>query len=117
MRVASGPQLMALAGAAWGAALLLQPRAVLARTGTDPDRPGAVIMTRVLGARHLIQALALAARPGAVGPWAAVTDGLHAASMLGLAAVAPGYRKAALASATAAAALAAGTALGDGHRS
>jgi hypothetical protein len=98
-------------GAGWGAALLIDPRRVLRATGADPELAGAVGAARVLGARHLLQAAVLAARPGPTARWAAAIDGLHVCSMLALAVVAPSYRRPALASAQVAAGLGAVTGL------
>ncbi|WP_352303088.1 hypothetical protein [Kineosporia sp. NBRC 101731] len=88
------------------------PQTVLRGVGADPALPGLVLTARVLGARHLVQAAALGLAPARVAPWAARVDGLHAASMLalaGLPGLAPGYRRAALASAGVATALGTGT--------
>jgi hypothetical protein len=86
-------------GAAWGLALLARPEDLLRAAGADPGLPYAVPAARVLGARHLLQAAILTARPVEVAPWAAATDALHAASMLPLAASSR-YRGPALVSAT-----------------
>lgn len=72
--------------AAWGAALLVAPAAVLHRLrGVRVDR-GALVITRILGARHLVQALLSGVDPGpevlAAGVW---VDSAHAATALGLA--------------------------------
>ncbi|MBT0773412.1 hypothetical protein KIH74_30985 [Kineosporia sp. J2-2] len=101
-------RVIALAGAAFGAALLLRPAGVIRAVGADPATPGLLPAARVLGARHLAQAAAVGLRPGAPAGWAVLIDTLHAASMIGLAAVAPGHRRAALASAAVAGALGAG---------
>lgn len=84
---------------AYGCGLLLAPaRALTACGGSVPSKLDCQV-ARVLGARHVIQA-ALSARGGrqalAVG---AVTDGLHATSMLILAAADARLRRAALADA------------------
>jgi len=72
-----------------------------------PGGRGTRTVVRVLGARYLVQAVG--------GPWLhrswvpavdAAVDLTHAASMVGLAAVAPGHRRIALASAAAATAFA-----------
>ena len=104
------PVVVALTGAAFGAALLWQPRRVLALTGADPDLPGAVVAARVLGTRHLLQAVAISAAPTQAARWSGRIDGLHAASMLALATISPEYRRAALASAGVASVLGAGAA-------
>lgn len=92
----------AVLGAGYGAALLIAPRQVLTVVGADPSQSGAVLAARILGARHLAQAT-LADR---IPRGAALIDGVHAASMLALAAAAPEHRRAALSSAAAAAVLA-----------
>lgn len=54
---------------------------------------------RVLALRDLAQGTTLAVAPGErLGRLGSVVDGLHAASMVGLAVVAPGYRRVALVS-------------------
>jgi hypothetical protein len=84
-----------LAAARVGPALacLLAPARVLGAFGAPVERAAVV---RLLGARELAQAAAIAATPRAL-PAAAGVDVLHALSMLGLAALAPRYRTAALA--------------------
>jgi hypothetical protein len=82
-----------------GAVLLLRPAAVAGRVGsTGRDRTVAVV--RVLGARHLAQGTVglVAARRTATRLGAGV-DALHAASMVGLAVVDRGHRRAATVSA------------------
>ena len=99
----------AVLGAAWGVALLVGPDRVIRAAGADSDLTGAVVAARLLGARQLAQAAALAARPQDVARAAVVTDSVHAASMLGVALLAPRYRRIAVVSAVIATALAAGT--------
>ncbi len=74
-------------GLASGAAMLAAPDRVLRAVHGSPGT-GAEAVVRVLGARQVVQALTLAARPSrplrALG---AVVDSLHALSMVGLAAV------------------------------
>jgi hypothetical protein len=87
---------------AWGTLLLLRPQPVLRAARTAPD-PESVSVARLLGARHVVQAVALAAVPGSVwgaviSPRAvrrvgAVVDLLHAASAFSLAAA--GYARSA----------------------
>lgn len=73
--------------AGWGAAMLVAPGRVLTAVHRGPADPVDIAVARVLGARHLAQAAATVARPGAavlaVGVYA---DLAHAASMVGLAA-------------------------------
>ena len=68
----------------YGAALCLTPGPLIRLAGGAAD-PRAEVVARVLGARHVAQALALAGRPG---PGRLVLSGgvdmLHAASMIAL---------------------------------
>ena len=93
--------------ACYGAALLCAPGAALRLgTGRSPG-PRARTVTRVLGARHLVQAAVTMWRPrAAVLAAGAGVDACHAASMLALAAADPRSRRAGLADAVAAAAFA-----------
>ncbi|UQU62191.1 hypothetical protein COUCH_24485 [Couchioplanes caeruleus] len=99
---------LALAGrAVYGCALLLMPDTVLRATGRPPT-PGAVAVARVLGARHVLQAVVTAAAPGGpVAALGAVVDTVHAAGDLAVAAVAPRWRRPALTDSVIAAGLAA----------
>jgi hypothetical protein len=88
--------------ASYGVALILAPDAVIHLvTGGFPGRR-APWVARLLGARHLIQAVVsfLAPLPGVLAAGAAV-DAVHAASMVMLAAAGHGARRAALADALA----------------
>lgn len=72
--------------AGWGAALLAAPRTVLtAIRGVHIDRP-AIVVTRILGARQLVQAVSSGVRPSpeilAAGVW---VDAVHALTAFGLA--------------------------------
>ena len=74
----------------WGTVLLAAPREVLSRLhGLDVDRK-AVVVTRILGARHLVQAMFSGIRPSpeviAVGVW---VDAVHSITAVGLAVVNP----------------------------
>lgn len=86
-------------GAAWGATLLVH--AARLDSGADGQTASRieVLAIRVLGARHLAEAAAL----GWLGPRArrlvVLTEGVHAASMVALAAGSPRYRRAAITSA------------------
>lgn len=75
------------ARAGWGTVLLIAPRTVLARAGLRTDR-NALVVTRILGARHLAQATLSGANPTpeilAAGVW---VDGVHSLTALGLAVV------------------------------
>jgi hypothetical protein len=94
--------------AALGTALLAVPDAVLRRAGwSTGDRAGALAV-RVLGIRHLGQAVALWLWPGRSSlRLGGTVDVLHGVSMAVLAAVGGSRRRAALASMLAAGALAA----------
>jgi hypothetical protein len=101
-----GPDVARLA---LGGLCLARPDLPLRLIGASDGR-GTRVGVRVLGARYLVQSVG--------GPWLhrswvpeadAVVDAVHAASMLGLAAVAPGHRRVALVSA----ALASGFAVAD----
>ena len=87
-----------------GFTLLIRPGAVLQRLGVPTDGRSCVV-ARVLGCRHLVQAIVLliwpARRIQIVG---AGVDVLHGASMVGLAILDPPHRKAASTSAAGAAA-------------
>ena len=85
---------LSLLRAAYGGALLAAPRAILELYGGSGDDESTVVVARVLGARHLLQALVQ--RGGALPRLGAAVDAFHAASMLALAATATGHRKPAL---------------------
>jgi hypothetical protein len=90
---------------AWGAALLLAPRQVLALSGGDRSQP-VVLAARLLGARHLLEGLILSSEHRRTPPcWMVSLDLVHAASMVALAAYRPRLRRDALLSASGAAAL------------
>jgi hypothetical protein len=93
-----------------GAAALLQPRAVASWWGADPDSGEVVPVARVLGARHVTQAVLLTVRPSrSAEQVGAAVDVLHAVTMLLLAGVSPRCRRPAATSACVALALTAGT--------
>lgn len=83
---------------AWGVALLIAPGRV-SKTLTGVGLEGrARVVARVLGARHLTQALLVArTNEDAARRVGRVVDALHALSMIGLAAVDPKLRRPALA--------------------
>jgi hypothetical protein len=98
--------------ACWGLALLVAPGALLraVERGERPVPPAALVAMRVLGVRHLAQTLADVAGPWpTVGYLGAGTDGLHALTDLGLAVLAPRWRRAALVDTAIAAAFTAST--------
>jgi hypothetical protein len=87
-----------LAGLAWGSVLLTAgPRLFRVVQGREPSR-GEQDALVLLGARHLAQGLLQVVLPHHLAGVHAVVDGLHAASMVALAAVTPGRRRAALVS-------------------
>lgn len=89
---------LALIRGLWGAVLLIAPRPVLDALG--PPSNGVVQITRVLGARHLIEALILVRRRSRIPPrWPVIVDAAHGASMIATAACSRRLRRDALASA------------------
>jgi hypothetical protein len=88
--------------AAWGALLLTRPEEVATALTAGSPPPDAVV--RALGARRVVQHLAVALVPShRLALTAAGVDALHAVSMLAAASVVPRYRRAALTSAVGAA--------------
>jgi hypothetical protein len=83
--------------AGYGAILLLAPDRVSRRaTGRTPDRISRAVV-RILGARHLTQAvMSIGTSSRVVQALGAEVDALHSLSMLGLAAVDPPRRRGAL---------------------
>jgi hypothetical protein len=72
---------------AWGAFLLLGPETLAAPSRAQID-PATLIFERVLGARHLIQAVVVCRWPNRLAILiGAATDAAHALTMLALAAV------------------------------
>jgi hypothetical protein len=83
--------------ACYGAVLLCAPGPVLGLSTGRPSSARARAVARILGARHLAQAVLTVWRPDPVVLAAgAGIDGCHAASMLALAAASPGARRAGL---------------------
>lgn len=99
--------------ACYGTALLSAPGLALGLCTGEASSPRARAVVRVLGARHLAQAVLTLWQPRRrVLAAGAVIDGCHAASMLALAAADPSLRRAGLADAAAATAFtAAGAAI------
>lgn len=93
--------------ACYGVVLLALPAPLITAVTGAPASPRVRVVARVLGGRQVAQGAicGLAPVPDLIGAGAA-TDGLHAASMLILAAAAPRLRRALLAEAIIAAALA-----------
>lgn len=97
----------------YGAALLLASGRMAQLVSGRPADPRTRVVVRLLGARHLAQAVVTGVRPGPL-PLAlgAEVDVVHAASMLGLATVARSQRRSGVVDAAVATAFAvAGTAL------
>jgi len=91
--------------ALWGGVLLLAPRTLLQRT-REPPR-GAVLLTRLLGARYALEALILGRRHRQPLPrWPVIVDVVHGASMLVVARASRRLRRDALGSAAVAGLLA-----------
>jgi len=89
--------------AGYGAALLAAPGAVVRLYSAGRSDPRARAIARLLGARHLLQALVTADRPApVVVALGAETDLAHAASMVLLAAADPPHRRPAMIDALAA---------------
>jgi hypothetical protein len=98
-----------LARASLGLVELVAPTAALRVGGSGDADPRSVAVARVLGARHLLQAVITAARPTrGTRRLGVAVDAAHGASMLALAAVSRPHRRAALCSAATATALATG---------
>ena len=95
----SGARPVDLARLALGSAALLRPGLFL-RWGRADDDPVVRRAVRVLGGRYVVQSAAgLVLRRAWVPDVDAAVDLVHAATMLGLAAVAPDHRRLALLSA------------------
>jgi hypothetical protein len=85
---------LAVARTGLAAAQLAAPTALVRVAGIDPGDRRALVAVRVLAGRELVQSAASGSRAArAAGVW---IDGLHATSMVGLAAVSPRYRRPAL---------------------
>jgi hypothetical protein len=99
--------LVPLARAGYGTALLIAPGPMIGVVTGQPPSRRARRVARILGVRHLAQAAITALNPGPeVVALGVVVDLLHAASMFAFAAVVPDLRRAELADALAATALA-----------
>ena len=99
--------------AGWGVALLAAPRPLLRGLAhvDDPADRAAVVVLRVLGARHLAQVVVEALGPRPLLRYVGIaTDGLHALTAIGLAALDPRWRRGALTDTAVAALFAAGNA-------
>jgi hypothetical protein len=90
-------QVTAVVRAGWGCALLLGAERILAMGADRPIPASVTAITRVLGARQLLQAATTALAPsGPVVGLGAVVDALHAGTSLSLAAVSRRWRRVAL---------------------
>jgi hypothetical protein len=108
------PRLIGAANLALGIMLVTRPEEVASAVADDSVPDAAVI--RLLGGRYILQGSAQLARPNAaVLGTSVLVDGLHAASMFGLAAYRADYRRPALFSAAAATGAATVTALAVRH--
>ena len=115
----AGPDLLDAVRACYGGLLLAAPRRALSMCTPAEASPRALGVARVLGARHLVQAMLTAAvlsagaeHPDEIPPSTALLAGsavntAHAASMFGLALAQRRLRRAALADAVLAGSLAA----------
>jgi hypothetical protein len=81
--------------AAYGLFLLTMPRRLLAAGALDRTPDWAPGIVRLLGARHLLQAAAITARPGLAGPGSLV-DLSHASTDVACAGFVPAMRAPAL---------------------
>jgi hypothetical protein len=107
---------VALLRAGWGLLLVSAPAAVL-RAGGHREPSRAAWAVRVLGARHLVQAAVTVAAPSRpVVTMGAVLDGLHASSVVALAAASSRWRRTALADALVETTLAGSPWIVDHHR-
>jgi hypothetical protein len=104
--------------AGWGLALLADPARVVAGIGVAEPDARARIVARVLGARHLAQAVVTVTRPTLRGlRWGGVVDLTHAGTGLALALADGRYRRAALTDAAIATGFGVkGLQTGDWHR-
>lgn len=79
----------------YGLSLLLAPGAVIRGLAREPADSASKIVGRILGLRHLVQALTLerADTRGRLLPVSAAIDGAHALSMLGVVALDRDHRR------------------------
>src|SRR5690349_8582561 len=90
---------MTLLRAGIGGACIVFPRRVASAAASRPATTLACVFTRILGVRQLAQATLTVTTPELMTPLrGAVIDGLHAATMVQLAAVSRRHRRAALVS-------------------
>jgi hypothetical protein len=85
-------------GRLWGLALVGPTPQLLAAVAGRPATTAEIAAARVLGVRQLAEAVALQRFGARVRPWIVGVEGLHAASMVVLAAIDPQRRRLALTS-------------------
>ncbi|MGH3498110.1 MAG: hypothetical protein ACRDP1_11680 [Nocardioidaceae bacterium] len=88
----------ALLGAAWGAALLLRGPDLMRLLGNQGPSSADIDVIHVLGARQIVEAVALAGLGARVRTPVVLVEAAHAASMAALAGASPTYRRPALVS-------------------
>jgi hypothetical protein len=97
---------LTLLRAAWGVALLAVPARVLGALERTDHTRAQVLVARILGARHVIQAGVVTVVGGSsIRREGAVVDGIHALTSLGMAAASRRWRRLALTDAAIAAGL------------
>jgi hypothetical protein len=90
-------RVLRLARLAYGTALLAAPARVVRAYGGDPADEVTTMAARVLGGRHVLQAILTGSHPGPIRRYGgAVIDALHALSMFTLATVDPDRARPAL---------------------
>lgn len=83
-----------IARAAYGLTLISAPARVLRAYGGDPTDENTIAAARVLGGRHVLQAIVTGDHPGSIRRiGGAVVDALHAASMFAIAQSNPSERR------------------------
>jgi hypothetical protein len=79
-------RVLRLARLAYGTALLASPARIVRAYGGDPADEAITMAARILGARHVIQAVVTGNHPGPIRRYGgALVDALHALSMFTLA--------------------------------
>jgi hypothetical protein len=101
----------------WGAFLFSRPRLIDGLLDDRSPSPVEVGLTRALGARHIVGAIALAAPTRRTRNPLLLTEAAHAGSMVALAVVSQRHRRIAVASMVAAGVLAGATAVVTGKPS
>jgi hypothetical protein len=99
-------RVLRLARLAYGTALLAAPARVVRAYGGDPADEVTTMAARVLGGRHVLQAILTGSHPGPIRRYGgAVIDALHALSMFTLATMDAEHRRPAFIDGTVAAGL------------